>query len=391
MVKPVFGAQLEALVSRYLPEAADAPQAPTAVAQPSVIDAVSAEVVAGFAQPRLTIARRTQAAAAGRVRDMWWHGAEALWSTGHSEAPDFSRRRGIVNFAAAGTALSQPEAPPRWGSWLDGYGAWGDLEGDSNSADLDYTVGGLTLGLDYRFGDHWLLGGAAGWGRTNLDLDGRDAEGKSDTYHGVLYAGYASPLLHVAVSGRYGRTKMETERPIEYVTLSQAAEGDFGGNGFGARFEAALNLLRLSGIDFQPFVGFDWERIQRDAFDETGSAAYNMHVSDEEFDSQLLEAGLRLRSRVDIGDGGWMYPELELGYRHEFGDLDRRVRSFFRADNLATRMNVRGASPVRDSFVGALRWAVSIAENSHAFAGYTVWADSRLVEHQVSGGVRVRW
>ena len=213
----------------------------------------------------------------------------------------------------------------------------------------------------------------------------------SDTYHGTLYAGYASPLFHVALSGRYGRTNMNTVRPIDYLAFSQTAFGKFGGNGYGARIETGINLVRWKRIDFQPFVGFDWELLKYDAFNEFGSAAYNMHFSDVDFDSYLLEVGLRLRAPTDLDDGTWIYPEIEVGYRHEFGEVGRLASSFFIADSLRTRMLVRGAEPARDSFVGAVRWAVSITDDAEAFAGYNIWADSRLVEHQATGGVRVRW
>ena len=357
----------------------------------AVIDSVSGELITAFAQPRLTIARRTHAAAADRVRDIWWHGAEAVWDTTPPTVSDFAQAQGVLPFAAAGTALARKPDTPHWNSWLDGYGVWGDLDGNLNSAPVDYRVAGLTLGIDYRFGDSWLLGGAFGWGHTNVDLTTRVAAGDSDTYHGTLYAGYASPLFHVALSGRYGRTNMNTVRPIDYLAFSQTAFGKFGGNGYGARIETGINLVRWKRIDFQPFVGFDWELLKYDAFNEFGSAAYNMHFSDVDFDSYLLEVGLRLRAPTDLDDGTWIYPEIEVGYRHEFGEVGRLASSFFIADSLRTRMLVRGAEPARDSFVGAVRWAVSITDDAEAFAGYNVWADSRLVEHQATGGVRIRW
>ncbi|MFP8881362.1 MAG: autotransporter outer membrane beta-barrel domain-containing protein, partial [Myxococcota bacterium] len=314
-----------------------------------------------------------------RIRDMWWHAAAPYWNSGESSAS-----------SAGGSAPVQAEGDSGFGSWLDGYGVWGDLEGNSNYADLDYDIGGLTLGADYRFGENWLVGGAGGWARSHHGLDGRAASGESDNYHSVLYLGYATPLFHAGVSGRGALVEMETERPVDYPMFSETARGDFDGVGWGARIETGINALHWFDIDFQPFVGFDYAHLQHDAFDEQGSA-YSMRVSSNEVDSELLELGLRLRSRVELGDQTWMYPELGLAWLYEFGDLDRRVQSYLLGDDARTPINVQSAEPVRGSLVGTLRWAVSIANRLHAFAGYTIQVDKALVEQQVTAGLRLRW
>ena len=45
-----------------------------------------------------------------------------------------------------------------FGGWLDGYGVIGTIDG-GNPKDVDYDVFGASGGVDYRFGDRFLVGG----------------------------------------------------------------------------------------------------------------------------------------------------------------------------------------------------------------------------------------
>ena len=130
-------------------------------------------------------------------------------------------------------------APPRVGeggigTWIDGYGILGDLDGDDNAADVDYDIYGASAGLDVRLGDRVLAGVSAGYARTDVELDDREGDGEADTAQGALYAAYASPLVYAGVSGRYAWSNSESTRQIDIGTLSERARGDFDSHDYGA-------------------------------------------------------------------------------------------------------------------------------------------------------------
>ena len=349
----------------------------------AIMDAIGGEILGALTAPRLALSRRLHDDAHARIRDGFWRRATPVFGTGG----------GTPRASASDDSLRATALAPGLTAWLDGFGILGDLEGDgaTGSAEIDLSVAGTTLGLDHRFSERFLAGGAFGWARTNSELQGRAASASGDHYQGILYAGFVDPRFHVGVSGRYAYADMRSRRPIAYSTFAETAEGDLTGHDYGARVDAGINLAKAGPVFFQPFVGFDWTRLEQDGFDEKNAAAYGMAVEKETLDSRLLLAGLRVRTAVDMDRDTALFAEIEAAWQRELGDRDRPVRSTFLADLASTPMRVEAARPETDSFVAALRWSVAATQNLNAFASYTGRFNAKRQEHRMVAGLRFRF
>ena len=72
--------------------------------------------------------------------------------------------------------------------WAQGFGAFGDFNGDGNAAPLSRDISGVVAGLDDGFGD-WRLGVAAGYSHANADTMQRGGAAHIESWHAAAYAG----------------------------------------------------------------------------------------------------------------------------------------------------------------------------------------------------------
>jgi autotransporter-associated beta strand protein len=377
------------------------------------LDEIGPEALSQFNTARLALAQRLGDTAGHRVRTVFSGGAKPLFGSLQTKATTlvasapaiaaagrfgartgFGARHGRAHTTTRGGLRSfEPEAGTHgFGGWLDGYGGFGTLDGDSGTADADYVLTGATLGLDYRVTPNVLLGLAGGWGFTDLEVDDRSADGDAHTYHGLAYAGYATPRFHLGLSGHYGFSQMETSRRIRFATVAQTADGDFDGETYGGRLEAGINVAELYGVLFQPIAHFDISQIEQDSYRESGSPAFNLNVDSESIDSQISSVGLRLHGAWALPeDTGSFEPELIGRWEHQFGDDERPITGTLQGDASATPIALRGADAPTDRYLVQIGWVVSNDTGLRTTLGYTGAFSSEQMEHAGSLRVEYAW
>src|SRR5262249_1788086 len=148
---------------------------------------------------------------------------------------------------------------------------------------LDYTIGGFSLGVDYLIAKRVLIGAAGGYAYSTLDFNGLSGESTSNTGQGGLYAGYITEKLRLGVTGRFGYSAMRTRRDIDF--MSREAKGDFSGWDAGVRAEAAVDLVKLGGVEIQPLASIGYTHIEQDSFEESGASSLNLDVDSQTVDS----------------------------------------------------------------------------------------------------------
>jgi uncharacterized protein with beta-barrel porin domain len=95
--------------------------------------------------------------------------------------------------SAAGSALepvSQSGCDNRWGVWVTGFGDFVTVNGDANTSGYRFTTGGVTLGLDYRLTDHFLIGVMGDYSHTWTTLPPAghlDADTGEGGFYGTWY------------------------------------------------------------------------------------------------------------------------------------------------------------------------------------------------------------
>jgi outer membrane autotransporter protein len=376
---------------------------------PPTYDAIGGESISGFTTTRLAMGERLERTLHRRMRDVAWGGSEAFGVVDAS-IPVLPGSGGpaLASAAGAGSALypglwaskrsgrmgsaatfDPAGGGPGFGGWLDAWGIVGSLDGDGNSADVDYKLAGTTLGLDYRFTERWIAGLAGGYAYTTFDLNGRETNSHAHNAQAALYGGYFDPRFYVGASARYSYGSNESERRITIGTLDSVARGDFDSNDFGARIEAGANVVRFGRVTLQPLAAFDWSQLGQDGFQETGADALDLDVDSETTTSLLSSVGARLHGRVELDEETSMVPELRAMWLHEFGDRDRIVRGRLTGALTGGDFRVLGAEAPRDSALVGLGWSATIGDAVRVFADYDAIIDSRRLEHNFALSVRV--
>jgi outer membrane autotransporter protein len=294
-----------------------------------------------------------------------------------------------------GSALSfQPDAGRSGlGGWLDGYGIFGDLDGGSNASDVDYKIGGTSLGIDYRLRDHLLIGAAAGYAYTDIDFGQRAGSANADTFHGALYGGYVTPRYALGIVTRYAYSSMETLRRIAFGTINTQARADFSGYDVGAAFESSINALELGALTLAPLAAFEYSHIDQDGFGERGAVptSLNLRVASENVDSIVSSIGARLHGSFEMDDHSRIVPDLRARWAHEFGDRDREIRAQIGGLTSGGAFVVRGAEAPRDSAVVGVGWTVHTPQNLQLFVDYDARINREWIEHSVALGLRLNW
>ena len=349
-----------------------------------LLDAIGGESLTAFATARQILAERTSRALHRRVRDPVSGSGRPFYDSGHNETPDV---------AAEGGEEHHPEVPPpplvRPGAWFDGLGLFGELDGDTGEAEVDTLLYGGTLGADATIADHFVVGLAAGYARSDVDLAGRDADVFGDTVQGALYAGYVDPRGYLSAYGRYAYTFEDSSREIESSTLSRRAHARFDAQDYGAGAELGVTVLSFSGFALQPIIGVDWLRMDEESFTEHGAGSLSLVVDPETLESTTSRFGGRLFGRLEMAKAGTLVPELRAFYQQLSGDRERVLEARLAGTPGVGSIGVRGAELPRDNLLLGLGWGVLVGQGLTVSIDYDALLGSDRVEHQGTIAARV--
>jgi outer membrane autotransporter protein len=301
----------------------------------------------------------------------------------------------LAGALAPGVAAPPPERS-RFGVWLDGYGVFGGVDGDSGSADTDWVTGGASGGFDVRLSDHGLLGIAGGYGHVDVDVDDRLFAGSADVFQGAVYASWVSERWYLGALGRYAFDSFDYDRRVVFGEIDHAASADYDGSEFGAAVETGFVAFAPAGVQIEPMASFAWSRLERDGFREQGSApgsSLDLVVESDELDSLLATAGLRVHKRFRVGDASpWVLaPEVWARWAHQFGDRARPLDAALSGAITGGDFQVSGASVARDGLLAGLGWSVTRSEYLSFFLNYDLGWNQELLSQAVSAGLLIRW
>ena len=254
-----------------------------------------------------------------------------------------------------------PPANNRWGSFITGAGEF-DRVGDTQTArGFNLDSGGITLGVDYRFTDHFVAGLFSGYTYTGINIadGGRIAV---DAGKLGLYATYFDGGFYVNSAVQGGYDGYETNRVgLGGIAHSSPIGGD-------------LNLLvapgynwTMGGFTFGPTSRFQYAYQSTNGFTETGSLA-PMTVASLHTDSLISAFGMKASYDWKIGTT-ILRPELRLEWEHEYGDVSTNVASRL-ADGAGNGFAVTGPEIGRDSLHIGAGFAVVFNERLSAYVYY---------------------
>src|SRR5262249_14755540 len=356
-----------------------------------LLDAIGGESLTAFATARQILAERTARALQRRTRDNAWGEGRAFYlAPAGAPEPEADVSAGIDE--DQGEAEATPAGDRvRAGAWFDALGTYGELEGNTGEAEVDTLLYGGTLGADAWISDRVKIGLAAGYARSDVDLDGRDSDVYGDTIQGALYGGYSEPRGYLSAYGRYAYTYQTSHRSIESSALRRQAHAHWDAHDYGAGMEAGLTVASFGGFALQPIAGFDWLQLTEDSFTENGAGALSLTVDPKTLDTTTSRLGARVFGRGDMDKAGVLTPELRAFWQRAYGDRERVLDARLSSAPGLSSIGVRGPELPRDTAILGVGWGVLLGANVTVSFDYDAVVGPDRLEHQGTVAARVRF
>ncbi len=294
-----------------------------------------------------------------------------------------------VQLASAGSTL--PPMQQQSGAdqlldnaWLQGFGTFGHLDGDGNASGGNFTISGLSGGLDYRLCPEMLVGLAVGYSHDDASVGGPGASGSVDAIQFAGYGGYVNGPWHLDGIFSYGYLQTDTKRFINVGSIHQEADGSYNGNVFSLSTEGGY-AFEAGPVTIEPTVGLNYTHLSQDSFQETGAGPNGLNVHSVEMDSVRTALGVRLAAQFGEKDGVQFIPALRASWEHEFMDKTADVNASFIGGS--GDFVVRGVELGADSGVLGVGLTVAFNKAIQGFVNYDAHLNTRMSSHAISGGL----
>jgi outer membrane autotransporter protein len=298
-----------------------------------------------------------------------------------------------------GASSDNPLTDNRLGFFITGDISTGSKDETDLESGLDFDTYGLTMGVDYRISQNFILGGALGYVDTATELEDDAAEMDTQGYSLNLYGTYyAEQNYFVDFSLGYGDNKFDQSRRISYqledlATVDQKLTADYDGS--------MASLFIGSGYDFSngpwsfgPRADLEYLKSDVDGFTEQVSnptadgGGWATRVDDSEQTWLTLKLGGRL-AYTHSADWGILIPYTRLDWLHEFEDDAQVFSAYFVGDPNAQAIRIESDDPDRDYLRLRLGSSAQFKNGLVGFIDYsTILAHSDWTAHTISFGLR---
>jgi outer membrane autotransporter protein len=278
--------------------------------------------------------------------------------------------------------------------WARGYDQFGTATAQAASAGVGYDINRaapIIAGIDWRFDNNIVTGVAATYVATSAKFkDGSSTNVSS--YQGAAYAGWAGGPWYALGSVVASFNDFGTSRLLTPFGLPGDATSSPSGQSYQGHAEAGYHwALPAAGVNVSvtPYAALDYVNAHIDGFSETGGfGALSVNATDgNSFQTTL---GVRLTSRIQMANTGTLTPELRLGWSHEFLDASQSLTAALVGVPGST-FSATGIAFGRDAALIGAGFSLELSPDAKVFVDYDGKLGSRLQEHSVSGGLRMRF
>ncbi|MBW0003725.1 MAG: autotransporter domain-containing protein [Hyphomicrobiales bacterium] len=277
--------------------------------------------------------------------------------------------------------------------WARGYDQFGSATASAASASVGYDINRaapLIAGIDWRLDNNIVAGVAATYVLTSAKFkDGSSTNVNS--YQGGAYAGWNGGPWYALGSVVASFNDFGTSRLLTPFGLPGDAASSPSGQSYQAHAEAGNHwLLPAAGtsVSITPYAALDYVFANVDGFSETGGFGA-LSVSSSDNNSFQTTLGVRLNSRIATASGT-LIPELRVGWSHEFLDASQKITASL-VGIPGSGFTSTGILFGRDAALVGAGFSFELSPDAKVFVDYDGRLGSRLQEHSISGGVKVRF
>jgi outer membrane autotransporter protein len=283
-------------------------------------------------------------------------------------------------------ASSGDVAPDRY-LWAQPFGGWMTQDTRGGVYGYDSNTTGLAIGTDAKVNNHWRLGGAVSYARTDVGDNTPVLSNSLDieTYQATIYASgtvLGDKTLNLQAS--LGTNDNDSERRIFFGGLNRKAKADFDSWQTQLVAEMVYGPIGMNTkTALTPVVGIEYSYVTVDGYTEKGAGAANLDVDSSSEDSLVLSIGGRLAHQLN-GDTT-LTAHLDVG--HDFMADQSSVNSSFTGGGAIFRTEgIEPASTVLNAGVGM---TMLKKDNLEISANYDI--EARSDYDNQSASVKLRW
>ncbi|WP_371836140.1 cadherin-like beta sandwich domain-containing protein [Ochrobactrum sp. Q0168] len=251
------------------------------------------------------------------------------------------------SFPGKAIGLKEPEQPsptidPDLGPfalWSSGFVNFGQR--DSGKLDLDYTLVGVSGGIDYRFSERFVAGFGVGYGRDRTDIGDEGTESRANAYSAAVYGSF-KPIDNFFIDALVGGSILDFDATRFITTDGSLTDGKRDGNQLFGSLTAAYEFRRETWL-VSPYGRMEMSRSWLDGYAERGDSIYRLTYGDQTVDTVTGVIGLRANYAIDY-NWGRLTPGVRAEYAHDFQGSSRAAIGYSALGGLPYALDIEGES-----------------------------------------------
>ncbi len=270
-----------------------------------------------------------------------------------------------------GGAAAADEAFSKLSGFINGIVSSGDKDATDREDGFDFDTVGITLGVDYRFTDKFVFGGALDFTDTDNDFDRSGSAtnpivgGGGVESDGFTLSGYGTYYLNkYYIDGivSFGEHDHDLTRRILYTpgpgvpgscttcgVVDRTATGDTESDLFSLTIGGGYETSR-DALTYGAYARLSYLEVDIDGYTEQGALGLDLIVDDQEVESLVSIIGGRI-SKAFSRRFGVLIPQGWIEWHHEFEDDTNTIVTRYANDPNALSLLVRTDDPDEDFFV----------------------------------------
>lgn len=246
-------------------------------------------------------------------------------------------------FLGKAIGMKEPEQPapsfdPDLGPfafWSSGFVNFG--ERDSGKLDLDYTIVGVSGGIDYRFSERFVAGFGAGYGRDRTDIGDNGTESRANAYSAAIYGSY-KPIDNFFIDALVGGSTLDFDSTRFIATDGSLTDGKRDGSQLFGSLTVTYEFRQETWL-ISPYGRLEMSRSWLDGYSESGDSIYRLTYGDQTVDTVTGVFGLRANYSIDYS-WGCLTPGIRAEYAHDFQGSSRAAMGYSALGGLPYTLDV---------------------------------------------------
>jgi outer membrane autotransporter protein len=231
---------------------------------------------------------------------------------------------------------------------------WRKADGDEEAGTAKSKRGSLVVGLDANVGTGGIIGGSVGYVTNHVRDNQFGDDADADGFQVGLYGVYDPGTFYVKAMGTYSWYNGDSSRNINFAGLAPGAtfaatpDGDPDVNMWTFGIHAGARFAMGEASVLTPYLNWDYTNAKLKSFTESGGNGADLTVLGGRSKHSFVTAGVKWATQM-----GGVVPEVNLGYRHRFGDKRSDFEACFLGDTGCT-FDIISAAQKKGTFLAGL-------------------------------------